>query len=81
MARKRAKGTKRDTQPATLSKVSPKLSSGTKVKSEASTSKRNIVAEFDGYFGKESRLANWQRLCRDVGIEDELRSITQCRNV
>jgi hypothetical protein len=26
-------------------------------------------------------LGNWQRLCRDVGIEDALSSITKCKQV
>jgi hypothetical protein len=26
-------------------------------------------------------LANWQRLCRDLGIEDELPSISKCWKV
>jgi hypothetical protein len=45
--------------------------------------KRNIVKEFDVYFGNTSKLANWQMLCRDLGIEgeDELNSITKCKQV
>lgn len=41
--------------------------------------KRDIVSEFNDYFGTVSNLANWQMLCRDVGVEEELTSITQCR--
>ncbi|KAH6619175.1 hypothetical protein B0J18DRAFT_236884 [Chaetomium sp. MPI-SDFR-AT-0129] len=46
--------------------------------------KRNpdaIVAAFDTYFGYGT-LADWQRLCRDIGLEAEGKntsSITQCR--
>jgi hypothetical protein len=43
--------------------------------------KRDIVGEFARYFGEESKLANWQRLCCDVGIEDDLPSVTKCREV
>src|SRR6266536_5661922 len=39
--------------------------------------KRDIVGEFARYFGEESKLANWQRLCRDVGIKDDLPSVTK----
>ncbi|PBP15552.1 hypothetical protein BUE80_DR013717 [Diplocarpon rosae] len=41
--------------------------------------RRNIVNEFNRYFGDESKLANWVRLCRDVGIQEDLKSITKCR--
>jgi len=43
--------------------------------------KRDIVGEFSRYFGEKTKLANWQRLCRDVGIEDGLQSVTKCREV
>ncbi|PBP27716.1 hypothetical protein BUE80_DR001235 [Diplocarpon rosae] len=43
--------------------------------------RRNIVNQFNRYFGEESKLANWVRLCRDVGIQEDLESITQCRLV
>ncbi|CZS94890.1 hypothetical protein WAI453_013492 [Rhynchosporium graminicola] len=39
----------------------------------------NIVGEFARYFGSESKLENWQRLCSDVGIKDILTSIKQCK--
>jgi hypothetical protein len=78
---KRAKGKKRDNKTAHPTKASPKSSSGSDIKSEENFPARNIVAEFDEYFGNESKLENWQRLCRDVGIEDEPRSITKCRKV
>ncbi|KAH6704021.1 hypothetical protein BKA61DRAFT_680265 [Leptodontidium sp. MPI-SDFR-AT-0119] len=41
--------------------------------------KTTVVAEFARYFGSEDKLENWQRLCRDVGIEDVPGSITKCR--
>ena len=41
----------------------------------------NIAEEFDRYFGNVGKLDNWQRLCRDVGIEGNLRTVTQCRKV
>jgi hypothetical protein len=40
--------------------------------------RRNIAAEFNNYFGSEYNLANWQRLCRDLGVQ-EGSSITQCK--
>ncbi|KAL5320296.1 hypothetical protein ACEPPN_011097 [Leptodophora sp. 'Broadleaf-Isolate-01'] len=43
--------------------------------------KTTVVAEFARYFGSEDKLENWQRLCRDVGIEDVPGSITKCRLV
>lgn len=43
--------------------------------------KKTIVAEFQRYFGDESKLENWQRLCKDVGIDEDLPSITKCREV
>ncbi|KAH8676519.1 hypothetical protein BGZ60DRAFT_371764 [Tricladium varicosporioides] len=39
----------------------------------------DVVEEWDRYFGSEDNLENWQRLCRDVGIDDELPSIRQCK--
>lgn len=42
---------------------------------------RNIVQEFADYFGSESKLANWQRLCYDLDIFDDVGSITKCKNV
>jgi len=43
--------------------------------------KRNIADEFDRYFGNASELENWQRLCRDVGVQGDLPSMKQCRLV
>ncbi len=57
------------------------LVSMAKKRSKGKNPRRDIVSEFDRYFGNENELANWQRLCEDVGIMDELRSITQCRKV
>lgn len=43
---------------------------------------RNTVAtEFARYFGSEDKLENWQRLCRDVGIEDVPQSLKKCKQV
>jgi hypothetical protein len=42
---------------------------------------KNIVREFERYFGNDTKLENWVRLCRDVGIEGELTSINKCRQV
>lgn len=40
----------------------------------------SIVRRFDTYFGAGA-LADWQRLCRDVGLEGEYPSKNQCRKV
>jgi hypothetical protein len=42
---------------------------------------RFIVNEFDEYFGEDTKLQNWQRLCTDLGIPGPPQSITQCRKV
>jgi hypothetical protein len=42
---------------------------------------KNIVREFERYFGNDTKLENWVRLCRDVGIESELTSISKCKQV
>jgi hypothetical protein len=42
---------------------------------------RNIAQEFENYFGNETNLANWQNLCEDVGIKDDLNSIRKCKLV
>ncbi|OWP00681.1 hypothetical protein B2J93_548 [Marssonina coronariae] len=41
--------------------------------------RRNIAEQFKRYFGNESQLANWLRLCRDIGIQEDFKSIRQCR--
>ncbi|KAG4416990.1 hypothetical protein IFR04_009880 [Cadophora malorum] len=41
--------------------------------------RNTIVTEFARYFGSEDKLKNWQRLCRDVGIEDVPRSLKNCK--
>lgn len=42
---------------------------------------RNVVKEFDDYFGDYSKLANWQIFCRDLECEGDLSSLTKCKNV
>jgi hypothetical protein len=42
---------------------------------------KNIAREFERYFGSDTKLENWVRLCRDVGIEGELPSISKCKQV
>jgi hypothetical protein len=39
------------------------------------------VVEFAQYFGSETKLDNWKRLCEDLNLEGEFTSITICRNV
>lgn len=41
--------------------------------------KRDIVREFDDYFGSASKLENWQMLCEDLGLEGDFGSLTKCR--
>jgi hypothetical protein len=43
--------------------------------------RRDIASEFNAYFGNATNLQNWQRLCHDIGLEDDLPSITSCRQV
>ncbi|KAK7987728.1 hypothetical protein PG990_004578 [Apiospora arundinis] len=38
-----------------------------------------IVKQWDEYFQNDD-LENWQRLMKDLGLEGEFRSKTQCRN-
>ncbi len=40
-----------------------------------------VFEEWKAYFGAESNLANWQRLCGDLGLDDNLPSITKCKQV
>jgi hypothetical protein len=42
---------------------------------------RNIVQQFDEYFGNASKVANWQMLCSDLDIEGDLSSINKCKSV
>lgn len=51
------------------------------LKPKAKNLRRDIAIEFDRYFGNTSKVDNWVRLCRDVGIHEELRSIRQCKLV
>ncbi|PQE29306.1 transcription factor Zn C2H2 protein [Rutstroemia sp. NJR-2017a BBW] len=48
-------------------------------KQSKKTRKKTVVGDWEDYFGNETNLANWQRLCTDVGIEELPTSITQCR--
>ncbi|KAF7956645.1 hypothetical protein EAE96_003979 [Botrytis aclada] len=45
----------------------------------AKTKKKTVVGLWEDYFGNETQLANWQRLCVDVGLEEIPTSITKCR--
>ncbi|KAF7901024.1 hypothetical protein EAF00_003245 [Botryotinia globosa] len=50
------------------------------VKAKISKSKKKtVVGLWEDYFGNETELANWQRLCVDVGLEEMPTSITKCR--
>lgn len=51
-----------------------------KKKTKKKTKTPSIVKRFDKYFGSGT-LEDWQRLCRDVGLEGSYGSITQCRKV
>ena len=92
MPRKRSRAKKREVTVAvvngTNSTPTPSLTDA--ISSELQTvtlngngkpGKRDIASEFNDYFGTVSNLANWQMLCRDVGVEEGLASITQCKKV
>lgn len=40
-----------------------------------------ISNEFDIYFGEETKLANWQKLCTDCHILNPPASITKCEGI
>lgn len=42
---------------------------------------QNAKEEFNAYFGDPGKLANWQRLCRDLDIHPVPTSITKCKKV
>lgn len=63
-------------QPPALSTPTPSPDSNNKKKKKT----KSIVCRFDTYFGSGA-LADWQRLCRDVGLEGEYPSKNQCRKV
>ncbi|CCC06009.1 hypothetical protein SMACR_00225 [Sordaria macrospora] len=39
-----------------------------------------IVGDFSRYFGEDT-LENWQRLCRDIGINKDLPNIKTCKKI
>jgi hypothetical protein len=57
------------------------LNIGAKGNPQPRLTRKNIVAEFQRYFGNANDLGNWQRLCQDVGIEEDIPSITKCKQV
>lgn len=65
--------------------MSEGLSSNPKSKKEIAKYRRakgKFIAEhFDDYFGEDTLLQNWQKLCRDLGLQENLPSITKCRKV
>jgi hypothetical protein len=86
MSRKRSAAKKRAAAAAANAAPAPShpsdISTGVgRLSLEQNPRKRNIVKEFDSYFGNTSDLANWQRLCHDLGIEGELPSISKCKKV
>lgn len=56
----------------------PSPDSNNKKKKKKKT--KSIVRRFDAYFGSGA-LADWQRLCRDVGLEGEYPTKNQCTKV
>jgi len=40
-----------------------------------------IVTRWVEYFGEESKLENWQKLCHDLGVYPVPTSLTKCRKV
>ncbi|KAK2050249.1 hypothetical protein LZ31DRAFT_572159 [Colletotrichum somersetense] len=61
------------TAPAPASKTETKTK-----KEKRAEAERDYLAEWEQYLGKRE-LADWQRLCRDLGLPDNLPSKTQCR--
>jgi hypothetical protein len=64
----------------TINEYPPNAPQGKKPK-QPKPSDRDIAAEFASYFGNESNLANWQRFCQDLGVTENIRSVTQCKAV
>ncbi|KAK2062266.1 hypothetical protein LY76DRAFT_306489 [Colletotrichum caudatum] len=48
------------------------------MKEKRAEAEKDYLAEWEQYLGKRE-LADWQRLCRDLGLPDNLPSKTQCR--
>lgn len=65
--------------PTTPSTPTPSSDNNDK-KKKKKTGSPSIVLRFDTYFGSGA-LSDWQRLCRDVGLEGEYPSKNQCRKV
>jgi len=42
---------------------------------------RNVVQEFNNYFGNQTKLENWQKLCNDLRLSGDISSITKCKKV
>lgn len=63
-------------QPPALATPTPSPDSNNKKKKKT----KSIVCRFDTYFGSGA-LADWQRLCRDVGLEGEYSTKNQCTKV
>ncbi|TQN65126.1 hypothetical protein CSHISOI_10297 [Colletotrichum shisoi] len=59
-----------------LAKTEERSASRTKAEKKAED-EANFFKQWDEYFGKRE-LADWQRLCRDLGLPDDLPSKTQC---
>ncbi|GJC84039.1 hypothetical protein ColLi_06877 [Colletotrichum liriopes] len=66
--------TKTNITPEAKDDATPKTK-GKKTKAEDAV---DFFSQWDEYFGKRE-LADWQRLCRDLGLPDDLPSKTQCR--
>jgi len=77
--------TKTKDEKAKPKKATPKVAKDSAQLEEKITVKKikktTVVNAWQDYFGNESQLANWQRLCADVGLEEVPRSITQCKKV
>jgi len=72
-ARKATHSPEIDSSPIKPSKSSPKM------KTETRAERAN--RDFNEYFGNTTKLANWQRLCRDLEIEPVPGSIKKCKQV
>ncbi|CZR50276.1 uncharacterized protein PAC_00148 [Phialocephala subalpina] len=52
---------------------------GETTKKKQKKPKRDIVKDWSEYIGDESKLENWARFCRDLGLVGEFTSINKCR--
>jgi len=65
----------------TTSEVKTKAKKKRNKKKKPAVAREKVIQLFDEYFG-DRKLANWQRLCIDLGLGDEnLSTVTKCKKV